>query len=270
MILVKMSIQMLDVSKLLRLANFGLANKTAIVTGAGQGMGEAFAKILAINGARVVVCDLNDSSAVRVANEIRSIGGEARPYEADVSNAEAVSKMVRFVKDQLGYPEILVNNAGVLKSTPFQDITESEWNSIMKVNVDSVFYCCRYVAPLMIERKYGKIVNMSSTAGKSASTFGGLHYTASKASVLGITRHLAMELAPFNINVNAICPGSIDTPMIRGNATESRIKEAEKKIPFGRLGAPEEVANLVLFLSSDASSYITGASIDINGAELLV
>ena len=171
---------------------------------------------------------------------------------------------------EFGPPEILINNAGVLETTPFLKISEAEWAHVMRVNVDGVFYCCRYFAPLMVKRRYGKIVNLSSTAGKSSSTFGGSHYTTSKAAVLGITRHLARELAPFNVNVNAVCPGSIDTPMIREKATADQIQAGIAKIPFGRLGTTEDVANLVLFLSSDASSYITGASIDINGGELTI
>lgn len=255
---------------LLRLANFTLEDRIAIVTGGGQGMGEAFATILALNGAKVAVCDLDFSRAEKVSQAINNSGGISVPFLVDVSKPTQVSGFMNEIKNKLGDPNVLVNNAGLLKPTRFSDIDESEWLSIMKVNVDGIFYCCKQVVPSMVSRRYGKIINISSTAGKSASTFGGLHYTASKAAVLGITRHLARELAPFNINVNAVCPGSIDTPMVRGNATLEQIQAGISKIPLGRLGKPEEVANLVLFLASDASSYITGASIDINGAELLV
>lgn len=233
-------------------------------------MGEAFARTLAANGAKVAVSDINGETAKKVASGINSQGGQALAFEADVSRSEEVSKLVGDVANRMGMPEILVNNAGVLRSTPFGEITEAEWQTIMRVNVDGVFFCCKHVVPSMIQRRYGKIINISSTAGKSSSTFGGLHYTASKAAVLGITRHLARELASFNINVNAVCPGSIDTPMVRSNSTPERLREGIAKIPWGRLGRPEEVANLVLFLASDASSYITGASIDINGGELTV
>ncbi len=251
-------------------SNVGIEKRVAIVTGAGQGMGEAFAKILARNGASVAVADINTETAKKVSSEIAREGGNATPFKVDVSKAREVSSLVTDVEARLGHPAILVNNAGVLKPTPFQEITESEWETVMRVNVDGVFYCCRYVVPLMVERRYGKIINISSTAGKSSSTFGGLHYTASKAAVLGITRHLARELAPFNVNVNAVCPGSIDTPMVRANSTKDSLREGIAKIPWGRLGSPEEVANLVLFLAGDSSSYITGASIDINGGELTV
>jgi NAD(P)-dependent dehydrogenase (short-subunit alcohol dehydrogenase family) len=233
-------------------------------------MGESFATILALNGAQVAVCDINRESANKVADAINSNWKKALAFKVDVSESTEVATVIKDISEKMGAPEILVNNAGLLKSTPFQDIIEAEWSSIMKVNVDGIFHCCKQVIPSMVRRKYGKIINISSTAGKSASTFGGMHYTASKAAVLGITRHLARELASFNINVNAVCPGSIDTPMVRSNATADQIKAGISKIPIGRLGTPEEVANLVLFLASDASSFITGASIDINGAELLV
>jgi NAD(P)-dependent dehydrogenase (short-subunit alcohol dehydrogenase family) len=252
------------------LSNYTLDGKTAIVTGAGQGMGEAFAKILAANGASVAVADVNGEASTRVAGDITRSGKHAASYPVNVSHLEDVTELVTKVTVDFGSPDILVNNAGLLKPTPFLEIGENEWRNVMNVNVDGVFFCCKAVALGMISRRYGKIVNISSTAGKSASTFGGLHYTASKAAVLGITRHLARELAQYGVNVNAVCPGSIDTPMIRGNASEETIQKGIEKIPFARLGKPTEVANLVLFLASDASSYITGASIDINGGELLV
>ncbi|MFI5449228.1 MAG: SDR family NAD(P)-dependent oxidoreductase [Candidatus Bathyarchaeia archaeon] len=257
-------------SRLLQLRNFTLKNKSAIVTGAGQGMGEAFAKILALNGARVAVCDLNINSAKNVAAEIEAMGFDAAAIRMDVVDPKSILSAVRMVCRRFSSPDILVNNAGLLQPTRFTRITDLEWHRIMKVNVDGVYNCCKAVVPLMIKRRYGKIINLSSTAGKASSTFGGVHYTASKAAVLGITRHLARELAEYGINVNAICPGSIDTPMVRGLANPQILAKGIRKIPLGRLGTPEEVANLVLFLASDASSYITGASIDINGAELTI
>jgi NAD(P)-dependent dehydrogenase (short-subunit alcohol dehydrogenase family) len=257
-------------STTLHLSNFTLERKVAIVTGAGQGMGEAFAKVLAGNGASVAVADINEGAALRVASEITQAGGRAKHFKSDVSRYAETLELVAKVSDAFGTPDILVNNAGLLRPTPFLEITPQEWVSIMRVNVDGVFFCCKAAVPSMVAKRYGKIINMSSTAGKASSTFGGVHYTASKAAVLGITRQLARELAPFGINVNAVCPGSIDTPMVRGNASSETIEQGVRKIPFGRLGRPEEVANLILFLASDASSYITGASIDINGAELTI
>ncbi len=257
-------------SELLRIATLDLKGKIALVTGGGRGMGEAFARILALNGAQVAVCDLNHSAAVAVAKRINGSGGTAKAYRVDVSAPVEVARLIAEILDRRGKIDILVNNAGVLKPTAFAQISEAEWQSVMRVNVDGVFYCCKYVVPSMVQNRYGKIVNISSTAGKSSSTFGGIHYTASKAAVLGITRHLARELGQYGINVNAVCPGSIDTPMLSESSSGDKIEAAVKKIPWGRLGRPEEVANLVLFLASDASRYITGASIDINGGELTV
>ena len=233
-------------------------------------MGESFAKVLAASGGTVAVVDIDGASASRVASGINESGANARPFRCDVSRFEDAVALAQEVGRELGSPEILVNNAGILRPTPFADISPQEWEAVMRVNVDGVFFCCKAVSPFMVARRYGRIINISSTAGKASSTFGGVHYTASKAAVLGITRHLARELAPFGINVNAVCPGSIDTPMVHENATEEVIEQGVSKIPLGRLGRPDEVADLVLFLASHASSFITGASIDINGGELTV
>jgi 3-oxoacyl-[acyl-carrier protein] reductase len=254
----------------LKLASYNLTGKKAIVTGAGRGMGEAFARTLAANGAEVAICDVNEVTVTDVAKSIQKSGGAATAYKVDVSDSTQVARFIGDVLKKMKRIDILVNNAGVLKPTRFTEISESEWQNIMRINVDGVFYCCKYVVPSMIENRYGKIINMSSSAGRSASTYGGMHYTASKAAVLGITRHLARELAPYNINVNAVCPGSIDTPMVRESTPEPKIIESIGKIPWGRLGTAQEVANLVLFLASDASPFITGASIDINGAQLML
>jgi len=257
-------------SRLLRLRNFTLKNRTALVTGSGQGMGKAFAEILALNGAQVAVCDVNINAAKNVASDIEGHGLEAVAIRMDVSDPRSVTGCIRRLRRQFSSPDILVNNAGVLQPTRFEKITGMEWRNIMKVNVDGVYNCYKAVMPSMIRQRYGKIINISSTAGKASSTFGGVHYTASKAAVLGITRHLARELAQYGINVNAVCPGSIDTPMVRELANPQTLEKGIRMIPLGRLGTPEEVANLVLFLASDAASFITGASIDINGAELTI
>ncbi len=256
-------------SEILQLGNFNLQGKIAVVTGAAQGMGEAHAKTLAFNGARVAVCDINGTAAAKVAAEISSTGGKALPFEVDVSKSDQVTQLVEDVASKLGSPDILVNNAGLLKpAASFLHITADEWQSVMRVNVDGIFYCCKFVAPFMIRKHCGKIINISSTAAKTSAILGGLHYTTSKTAVLGITRHLARELAPYGINVNAVCPGTIDTPMVRNNSTQNQIEAGSAKIPLGRLGKPQEVANVVLFLASDASCYVTGTNIDVDGGEL--
>ncbi len=241
--------------------------KVAIVTGAAQGMGKAIALALAERGAIVALNDLNLDKVKRVAEEI---GKESLPFQADVSNYREVEKMIKNIEEKFHRIDILINNAGVLKPTKFDQINEKEWDFVLDINLKGVFIVSRLVVPMMKRNRYGKIVNLSSSAGKSLSTLGGAHYTASKAGVLGLTRHMAKELASCGINVNAVCPGLIDTEMVRANCSSERLNNYEKSFPISRLGTPEEIVDLVLFLASDKSSYITGASIDINGGDLMV
>jgi 3-oxoacyl-[acyl-carrier protein] reductase len=178
--------------------------------------------------------------------------------------------MVEAAVRRFGTIHILVNNAGVLRPTPFANISEDEWDWVMAVNVKGVFLCTKAVLPIMKLNDEGKIVNLASSAGRSTSTFGGAHYTTSKAAVLGLTRHVAREVAPFGINVNSVSPGSINTEMVRGFSSLERLEAEARQIPLARLGSPSEVARVVLFLASDDASYITGATVDINGGELMI
>ncbi|MGQ9515726.1 MAG: SDR family NAD(P)-dependent oxidoreductase [Anaerolineae bacterium] len=248
-----------------------LEGKIALVTGAGRGMGRATALRLAQEGAIVAVNDWNAWSAEAVAQEIIAAGGQARAWACDVSDEAAVQAMVEDIVRTFGAIHILVNNAGILRATsPLETISAEEWELVMRVNVNGVFYCTKAVLPHMKRQRYGKIINISSSAGRSTSTFGGAHYTTSKAAVLGLTRHTAREAAPYNINVNAVAPGSIDTDMVREMTTPEHLVREAAKIPLGRLGTAEDEANLVFFLASDESSYITGATIDINGGDLMI
>lgn len=247
-----------------------LRGKVALVTGAGSGMGRAIALALAREGASVAVNDVSSGAAEATARTIRRFGGDAAAAAADVSVAAAVHEMVGSVLARYGTVDILVNNAGVLRGTPVAGISEAEWDLVLDVNLKGTFLCSQAVLPEMKRKRSGKIVNLASLAGKATSTLGGAHYTAAKAGVLGLSRHIAREAAPHGINVNAVCPGIIDTPMVRGNVGARRLAAVVRGIPFGRLGEPEEVAKLVLFLASDAASYITGAAVDIHGGELIV
>jgi len=247
-----------------------LSGEAALVTGAGRGMGKAVALRLAEAGADVAVNDINAADADTVASEVRSLGRRAVSVAGDVTKAAEVAGVVGAAVAEFRKLSILVNNAGILRPTRFLDITEQEWDFVMDVSVKGTFLVTRAALPHMIKNGWGKIVNFSSSAGKSVSTLGGAHYTASKAAVLGLSRAVAKEMAAFHITSNAICPGLIDTEMVRQNCTSEMLKRYENSFPIKRLGTPLEVADLVLFLCCRESDYITGASIDINGGDLMV
>lgn len=247
-----------------------LLDRVAIVTGAGSGMGAGAAIGMGAQGAKVVAVDLNTGAAEATAQQIVAAGGQALGLGANVVDPAAVRRMVDATVERFGTVDILVSCAGVLRSSRVEDIGEAEWDLVVDVNLKGVFLCCQAVLPIMKAKRYGKIVIMASLAGRATSTLGGAHYTASKAGVLGLARHLAREVAPFQINVNAINPGIIDTPMIWAHSSPERLEQVRKGIPFGRFGTTEDVSNLIVFLSSDESSYITGAGVDIHGGELII
>ena len=247
-----------------------LAGKVAIVTGAGQGMGYAVAHRLAAAGASVVVNDVNPAAAEQTAAALRAAGHPALAVPGDVASSEEVRGIVAATLDRYGSIHILINNAGVLRPTAVIDIEEAEWDLVVNVNLKGTYLCSRAVLPAMRAAGWGRIVNFSSTAGKNVSTVGGAHYTAAKAGVLGFTRHLAKEAAPYGITVNAVCPGLIDTEMVRATISDEQTSAYAASFPIARLGAPEEVAELVAFLASDRAAYITGASLDINGGDLMI
>ncbi len=245
------------------------SNQVAIVTGAGQGMGMAIARQFAKKGAAVVINDINDVKARRVAEKLSEKGYRALGLRADVTEEHQIASMVEETIDYYGTVSILVNSAGILYPTRVDHVTKSEWDHVLDVNLNGPFVCSKAVLPIMKKRKYGRIINLSSSAGRSVSTLGGIHYTASKAGVLGLTRAMAKEVAPFGITVNAVCPGLIDTEMVRLECTAEQIAAYETNFPISRLGTPDEVAQLVFFLVAN-SPYITGAAIDINGGDLMM
>jgi 3-oxoacyl-[acyl-carrier protein] reductase len=251
----------------LALTSSSQKRKVAIVTGGSGAIGRSTARALTEIGALVVMIDIVKAS---IDGDSNYADEQVVPFVADVSKFDQVHRVVDEVVQKFGRIDILVNNAGILRRGPIDNISEEEWDRVIDVNLKSAFNCCKAVVPFMKKRRYGRIVNISSSAGRSVSTLGGVHYTASKAGMLGLTRHLARELAPHNITVNAVCPGTIDTPMTRNSTNKDELELITQSIPIGRIGRVDDVSRAILFLISDGSSFITGVSLDINGGELLL
>src|SRR3954466_8815170 len=241
--------------------------RVALVTGAFRGFGLATAQRLAACGASVAVHVRDPERAEATAQRL---GERGFAVSGDLGNPADLQSIVDRTLDRFGRLDVLVNNAAVALATRFETITEEEWRRTFDVNVTAVFLLIRAALPAMKEQGYGRIVNVSSTAGKTVSTLGGAHYTASKAALQGLTRAAAKELGPYGITVNAICPGLFDTELTRENATPEQLAAIARTFPVRRLGEAVEVADLICFLASEAAGYITGASLDINGGDLML
>jgi 3-oxoacyl-[acyl-carrier protein] reductase len=250
---------------------FNLKDKVAIITGARRGMGKSHALTLAKAGAKVVVSDITPEDCQKVADEIKKNKGEAIVLKCDVTKKAEVEKMVKAAVDKWGKVDILVNNAGICQFKPFLELTEEEWDRTLDINLKGYFLCAQATAKEMVKKKSGIIINIASVAmGQQGIGFPNIvHYCASKGGIVGMTEALAVELAPYNIRVNAIAPGMIETPMIDSVKQDPKMIEAMlARVPMHRVGKPEEVSNLVLFLTSDASSYMTGSTVVIDGGWL--
>lgn len=242
----------------------------AVVTGAGRGMGRAVALRLGREGARVVVAELHPDHGAEVAEEIRAAGGTAIPVTADVSRLDDVARLFGEAVRAYGTVDILVNNAGIGVAKPILDYTEAEWDRQMGVNVKGVFFCSQAAARLMIPRRHGKIVNFASTSAFVSSSHPEVAYDTSKGAVRQMTISMAAELAPHGINVNAVAPGTTLTEMTRSSlSTEEGLAWQLARIPLGRVGQPEDIAAVVLFLCSPEASYITGHTLVADGGWLL-
>lgn len=244
---------------------FILKEKVGIVTGAGSGIGKAIAKKLAQEGCNLVANDINETSLNNVVNEIQSLGYRAIGIKADVANKTEVELLVKTTIQKYGKIDLLVNNAGIYPASPVTELKEEEWNRVIDVNLKGVFICSQEVVKYMIKQKSGAIVNIGSVDGKEPPG-GNAHYSAAKAGVMNITKTFALELAKYGIRVNCVAPGWVATPNILAN---DRWKMIINKIPIGRLAKVEEIADGVLFLLSDSSSYITGEILDINGGLMM-
>jgi 3-oxoacyl-[acyl-carrier protein] reductase len=243
---------------------FDLSDKKAVVTGASRGIGRGCALVLARSGCDVVVnYEKSTEKAAEVVEEITGLGREAVAVQADVSNEDQVQKLFDESTEALGKIDILINNAGIHQHLPHWELPKKDWDRVINVNLTSAFMCSKAFSEGMKTRKNGKIVNISSVIAYIG-TDHEVHYAASKAGLVGLTKSLALELAPFNINVNSVAPGYIRTDMTKFNSPDEEAGYL-KTIPLGVLGEPEDIANAVAFLCSDESSYITGEVIHVNG-----
>jgi 2-dehydro-3-deoxy-L-rhamnonate dehydrogenase (NAD+) len=236
----------------------------AIVTGAGQGIGLATAWELAGQGASVGLIDIHLALAEEASAAFRAKGHRARAFMADVANGESVRETVERVVHDLGAVKILVNNAGIAgRAAPLTELTEEEWDTVMAIDVKSLFLCCRAVLPGMIASGGGAIVNVASVAGKEGNPRM-VPYSTAKAGVIGFTKALAKEVISFNIRVNAVSPAVVDTPILR-QLTPQQVEYMTSRIPMGRVGRVEEVAAVIGFLASDKASFVTGQCYDVSG-----
>jgi 3-oxoacyl-[acyl-carrier protein] reductase len=240
-----------------------LTGKTALVTGAGRGIGRAIALKLAADGANVVVNSLSQQNVDAVVAEIKAAGGECTGIVSDVSSSDAVGILADRILSDFGGIDILVNNAGITRDQLLLRMTDSDWDDIITVDLKSVFLCTRAIMRYMVKARKGRIVNISSIVGLVGNA-GQANYAAAKAGIIGFTRSVAKEVASRNITVNAVAPGFIETDMT-AKLSEKQRQELIAKIPVGYLGTPQDVAEVVAFLSSDEARYITGQVITIDG-----
>jgi 3-oxoacyl-[acyl-carrier protein] reductase len=247
-----------------------LSDCVALVTGAGRGIGQAIAVALADAGARVCVNDINPDTACDTAEKIRAQGGQAMDYAADVSNRMQVGPMIEAVRDRWDRVDILVNNAGVEPKATVLTLDDWDWERTINVNLRGTFICTQLAGRVMHDQGGGVIVNVASIAGHKSPLLNASAYCASKAGVVGFTRECAREFAAYNIRVNAVCPGVIVTPMTQKSRDDPDLmRKWLDDIPQHRLGEPEEVAAVVLFLCSDAASYLIGQALVVDGGKVM-
>jgi len=245
-----------------------LTDKVAIVTGASRGIGETIAKQLSSCGAKIILIARNSDQLVAVKETINSNGGIAESMAGDVSNLNSISEIVTNTIDKWGRIDILVNNAGIARDNIIMRMKEDDWDSVMNINLKGCFNGIKSVARPMIKNKAGRIINITSVIGQIGNA-GQSNYAASKAGIMGLTKSMAKELGSRNITVNAVAPGYITTDMT--NELNDEVKEQMKSsIPLGRLGTPDDVANLVCFLASDEAGYITGQTFNVDGGMVMI
>jgi 3-oxoacyl-[acyl-carrier protein] reductase len=244
------------------------AGQTAIVTGSARGFGRAICRRLARGGARVVAADINLPGAEETASLIKRDGGQAVAVKVDVALAASVDSMVKTALSTFdNRVDVLVNNAAIWTNVPTEELSEEDWDRMVDVNMKGVFLCCKAVIPIMKRQKRGHIVNIASIATRTGGTFAGIHYVASKGGVLAMTKKLAKELGQYGIVVNGVNPGSSPTEMMVGWPQEI-LDGIVKNTPLGRMCAPEDIADTVAFLASDAARFVHGETVEVNGGIL--
>ncbi|MEM6428244.1 MAG: glucose 1-dehydrogenase [Deinococcota bacterium] len=246
---------------------FDLTGKTAIVTGAGRGIGHAIARTLAQAGANIGVAEFDETAGQQAANDLTTLGVQNHFVQTDVRDSSSVRAMVQAFKDHFGTLDIMVNNAGIARNTPSEDVTDDEWLEVMNVNLNGVFWCCRQIGRVMLEQGHGSIVNIASMSGMVANTPQPQSaYNASKAGVILLTRSLAVEWTGRGVRVNSVSPGYIGTEMTKlGMNTEGWGERWLDLTPMGKLGEPVDVANAVLYLASDAAAFSSGTNLVLDG-----
>jgi 3-oxoacyl-[acyl-carrier protein] reductase len=240
-----------------------LARKVAIITGAGRGIGQATAIKFSREGAIVAVCDIDEGTAVDTVRLIEAMGGKALSFRVDVTDRASIQNMVSEVHARCGKIDILVNNAGIVADAQLKNMTEEQFDRVIDINLKGTYNCTKAVVDIMLEQQSGVILNASSIVGLSGN-FGQTNYAASKFAVIGMMKTWARELGKRGIRANAVCPGFVSTSIIE-QIPEKVIDALEAKVPLGRLGRPEEIANAYAFLASDEASYINGAVLEVSG-----
>ena len=244
--------------------------RVAIVTGAARGLGRAVAERLLSRGASVAINARDRGRAAAVVRDLGALGVRSLAVPGDIAQDGIPGAIVDRTIERFGRIDILINNAALPLTTRFEHITADEWRRAIEVNLTAPFLLMRAVLPAMKAQQYGRVVNISSTAGRMVSTLGGAHYTATKTGLLGLTRAAAKELGRYVVTVNAVCPGMIDTELTRASASSEQLERIAAGYPIPRLGTALEVADLICFVASEAAGYITGASLDINGGDLMM
>ena len=238
--------------------------KTVLITGGGSGMGRSSSKMFAMEGAQVAIADIDIEKANKIVTEIKGNKGEAFAIKCNVSDPPSVKVTVRKAIEQYGKIDILVNGVGIAgKVAPIQELSDKDWDTVLNVNLKGAFLFAKEVIPFMLNAGKGKIVNISSVAGKDGNA-NMVPYCASKAGIIGLTKALATELAPYKINVNCVVPGITNTPFL-SSLTKEEIDRLKQKVPLKRLAEPEEIANVILFLASEETDFVTGQTYNITG-----